>query len=62
VMPVIYRCKNCGHVLYVFRSVGQDYYGVPTPTELFARLGMICPKCGRRLEKPSIDDIRVRPA
>lgn len=58
-MPVVYRCRNCGYVLYVFWHVGQDSYGVPTPSEISSRYGGICPRCGHRLGKPSIDDVYV---
>lgn len=59
-MPIIYRCKSCGSVLYVFERVGQDAFGVPTPDELARRYGGRCPFCGRilnRAAKP--EDIRI---
>ena len=59
-MPVVFRCKRCGNVLYVYEAVGQDCFGIPTPSELAARLGGKCPHCGRPLiAKPTIDDIKV---
>lgn len=61
-MPVVYRCLKCGSVIYMFLRAGQDYYGIPSPSELFIRIGDKCPSCGRNLDK-SIDisniDIRV---
>lgn len=64
-MPVIFRCKRCGKPIYVFERVGQDCFGVPSPSELFLRLGGKCPHCGRPLDMPVLDDIkllgRVRP-
>jgi len=58
-VPVVYRCKNCGYILYVFWRVGQDSYGVPTPSELISIYGGVCPRCGHRLEKPGLDDVEV---
>jgi len=49
-MPVIYRCIKCGTVIFAFLRAGQDYYGVPSPSELFVRVGSKCPKCGRDLD------------
>lgn len=49
-MPVIYRCSKCGGVIYSFVRAGQDYYGVPSPSELMVRIGGICPNCGRAIE------------
>ena len=58
-MPVIYRCRVCGYVLYVFERVGQSSYGVPTPSELISMYGSACPRCGRPLEPPRLRDIVV---
>lgn len=58
-MPVVYRCRQCGTILHVFFKVGQDYYGIPTPSEVISLFGGICPKCGARLHIPSIQNIRV---
>ncbi|MCD6324453.1 MAG: hypothetical protein J7L55_05035 [Desulfurococcales archaeon] len=58
-MPVVFRCKGCGKPIYVFERVGQDCFGVPSPSELFTRLGGRCPHCGRVLEPPTLDDIRI---
>lgn len=60
-MTVVYRCKNCGAILYVLFSREPDTYGVPTPSEVAARYAGICPVCGHRLEKPTISDIVIRP-
>ena len=48
-MPVVYRCSRCKNVIYVFARAGQDYYGIPTPSELAARLSGVCPYCGKAL-------------
>lgn len=58
-MPVVYRCKHCGTILHVFFKVGQDYYGIPTPSEVISLFGGVCPKCGTRLHVPSLQDIRI---
>ncbi|MEM1559948.1 MAG: hypothetical protein QXZ41_06300 [Ignisphaera sp.] len=50
-MPVIYRCIKCGATVFAFLRAGQDYYGVPSPSELFVRVGSRCPKCGRDLNR-----------
>ena len=60
-LPVIYRCGSCNYVLYEFLKVGQDSYGLPTPSELMARIGDRCPRCGKKLRAPTIDDVRVSP-
>jgi DNA-directed RNA polymerase subunit RPC12/RpoP len=49
-MPVIYRCSHCGTIIYRFLRAGQDYFGLPSPSELLARLGSNrCPVCGKPL-------------
>jgi len=59
-MPVVYRCKSCGRVIFAFKRVGQDYFGVPTPGELASRLGGRCPFCGKPLNlRPGLEDIRI---
>jgi len=60
-MTVIYKCKKCGFTLYRFVHVGQDYYGIPTPSEIMNWYGGVCPKCNERLTKPSISDIVILP-
>lgn len=60
-MPIVYRCKVCGFILHVFVRVGQNSYGVPTPSELMSQYGGICPRCGHQLEPPTIDDIIIKP-
>ena len=60
-MPIVYRCKSCGFILHVFVKVGQNSYGVPTPSELASWYGGICPMCGHPLERPRLDDIVVKP-
>gem|GEM_PF-404598 len=60
-MPVVFICSNCGHVLYVFNRAGQDYYGIPTPSELSSRIGGVCPYCGKTIVlKPSLSNIGIR--
>jgi len=58
-MPVIYLCRNCGFILYRFERVGQDYYGLPTPSEIMNWYGGVCPKCNSRLKKPTLSSIKV---
>jgi len=59
-VPIVFRCRNCGHVIYVFRHVGQDYFGIPTPSELVNRVTMVCPRCGRVLTtRVRLEDVRV---
>ena len=62
-VPVVYRCKHCGKVLYVFSRVGQDFYGIPTPSEVAAWFNGFCPYCGAKLaaKPPSPSDVRIRP-
>ncbi len=59
-MPVKYVCSNCGYVLWDFRRVGQDYYGVPTPEEVIRVVG-VCPRCKKELKLPTMDEIVIRP-
>ncbi|AEB94559.1 MULTISPECIES: hypothetical protein [Metallosphaera] len=59
-MAVVYKCKGCNHVLYTFNKVGQDFYGVRTPSEISSIYGGKCPKCGKKLTVPSSDEITVR--
>jgi ribosomal protein S27AE len=61
-MPVRYICGNCGYILSVFYEVGQDYYGVPTPEEVYRIHGGICPKCKHDLSMPTLNDIRITSA
>lgn len=49
-MPIVYRCHKCNSVVFAFIRAGQDYYGVPSPSELTVRIGGICPNCGRSIE------------
>ena len=58
-VPVVYRCRQCGYILYVFWRVGQSSYGVPTPSEIMSYYGGVCPRCGRPLQRPSIRDVIV---
>jgi len=62
-MAIKYVCKNCGTVLYEYKYghvKGQDlYYGVSPPSVVIDMYKGVCPKCGRKLEKPSVNDIVV---
>lgn len=58
-IPVKYVCKDCGFVLYKFERVGQDFYGVRTPSEIKTIFGGKCPRCGHELSTPTIEDIRI---
>ncbi len=59
-MPIVYKCKNCGFVLHVFEHVGQDFYGVPSPSEIASWYGGVCPRCGHKLGVPTPNDITIR--
>lgn len=60
-MPVVYRCIKCGSIIFAFLRAGQDYYGIPSPSELFVRMGSKCPNCGRDLEKDvEVSRINIR--
>ncbi len=61
-MPVRYRCRHCGAVLWEFKYVGQDYYGLPSPSEVMNVYGGICPVCKRELRAPSTEDIKINGA
>ncbi|MEM0105906.1 MAG: hypothetical protein QXX81_05150 [Zestosphaera sp.] len=58
-MPIMYRCSSCGETLFIFKSVGQDSFGVPTPDELFSKVGSRCPNCGKLLIKPTLNKVKV---
>ncbi|WP_440059883.1 hypothetical protein ACSU1N_01595 [Thermogladius sp. 4427co] len=60
-MPVKYVCSYCGTVLFEFRFVGQDYYGIPSPQEVYNLYGGICPNCHNELKLPGIKDIIIQP-
>jgi len=60
-MPVIYACKHCGFILYRFEKVGQDYYGIPTPSEIINWYGGVCPRCNSRLSPPNLEDVKITP-
>lgn len=60
-MPVVFVCSNCGRILYVFKRAGQDYYGIPTPSELASRIGGVCPYCGKPISlKVSLRNVFIR--
>ena len=60
-MPIYYICSNCGHRLFVFQKVGQDFYGVRTPSEVKLQFGGKCPRCGHVMGTPDLQDIEIRP-
>ncbi len=60
-MGVRYVCKHCGYVLWEFKHVGQDYFGIPTPSEIMLATGGICPRCKRELSIPTLSDIVIKP-
>ena len=57
-MPVRYVCSNCGHQLFAFERVGQDFYGVRTPSEVRNMFAGKCPKCGHGLS--NIPEITIK--
>jgi len=57
-MPVAYRCARCNTILHLFIS---SPYGCPTPAEVASMYGGRCPVCGRRLERPTLDRVSIRP-
>ena len=60
-MPIYYICSYCGHRLFVFQKVGQDFYGVRTPSEVKLMYAGKCPRCGHKLGTPDLQDIEIRP-
>lgn len=57
-MPIIYRCKECGHILAEVRG-GQTYETI-TAFELYYHLHGKCPGCGRELLTKG-DEIQINP-
>jgi hypothetical protein len=65
-VPVRYRCKSCGFVLYEYTAreeMGSErFMGLLTPLQVAAKYDFVCPRCGRALNtRPSREDIKVRP-
>ncbi|MET1128348.1 MAG: hypothetical protein ABWW70_03425 [Thermoproteota archaeon] len=60
-MPVVYRCGVCGFILHIFVKVGQNSYGVPTPSEVISQFGGMCPRCGSELRRPGVRDVAIKP-
>jgi hypothetical protein len=65
-VPVRYKCKKCGFVLYEYtskESMGNErYMGLLSPMQVAAKYDFVCPRCGGALNtRPSREDIRVRP-
>jgi len=52
--PIVYTCKSCGYELHRFEKVGQDVYGVRTPTEIKLIYDGKCPRCGHELGESSL--------
>ena len=40
--------------MFVFKKVGQDFYGIRTPTEIKSMYGGKCFRCGHELGAPSL--------
>lgn len=59
-MVVRYVCKHCGYELFRFENVGQDFWGLRTPSELKVIYNGRCPRCGKELETPRVNDIIIR--
>lgn len=59
ILAVIYVCRGCDEPLYIFNRVGQDSFGLPTPSELKGRVSSRCPRCGREFNIPSINDVII---
>ena len=43
----------------MFKKVGQDFYGIPSPSEVISWFGGSCPVCGKELRTPSLNNIIV---
>ncbi|BFH74152.1 hypothetical protein SJAV_20960 [Sulfurisphaera javensis] len=46
--------------MYKFDKVGQDFYGVRTPSEIKTIFGGKCPRCGHELSTPTLEDIKIK--
>lgn len=58
-MPVVFRCKRCGAILYLWHHHPS---GIMQPTEFIRKVMPSCPFCLRRLEPPRGHmDIVIRP-
>jgi rubredoxin len=65
-MPIRYRCKRCGAVLYVFEKIG-DPLGLLTPREVALTYNFTCPVCKSQLNPDTAnpdwrEHIIVKPA
>ncbi|BCU70248.1 hypothetical protein [Stygiolobus caldivivus] len=47
--------------MYKFEKVGQDFYGVRTPSEIRLIYGGKCPRCGHEITVPNLEDINIKP-
>ncbi len=39
--------------------MGQDYFGLPSPSEVINAHGGICPRCKHDLRRPGLKDIKI---
>ena len=39
--------------------MGQDYFGLPSPSEVINAHGGICPRCKHDLRRPNLKDIKI---
>ena len=58
-MVIMYVCRGCDTIIYQFSRVGQDSFGLPTPQELKGRVSSRCPRCGRELGVPGVNDVII---
>ena len=69
-MGIRYVCSQCGYLLYeykiekgkakVYPSSFKKYTGVASPREIIAFYNGRCPRCGKKLRLPSLDNIVIR--
>ncbi|MCC6030666.1 MAG: hypothetical protein LM586_03360 [Desulfurococcales archaeon] len=56
---IIYLCRHCGHVIYIYEKIGHDNLGIPTLSDLRYRYQIIrCPHCGKDLEPKKLDPLK----
>jgi hypothetical protein len=63
-MPVKYKCRQCGFILYEYsKDIGnKKYWGLPTPSDIAVMYDGVCPRCGKKLNtNPTKDDVIIRP-
>ena len=69
-MGIRYVCSQCGYVLYEYRiengkvkvspSGFKKEAGLATPKKVIEFYGGKCPRCGKKLRLPSLDNIVIR--